>query len=310
MVSRGLRRQKPYDEATADGYAFSRQKATKAQLATLRRMTVTFLRHFLARHPLFEGLTNEAIGAAMGLKERQAQGIIRDARERGVHAADRFVREVVDAMASGAIPGPLDLPTTKDCEWLLEFVWDHTCHLNLSSNDLVGFAPQDSNRDELAKHFAAFRIAYRKRDAQAPRITCPRKAESPNEDVLCDGDLPGDDIGIPSLGPCPKGSEEAAPPADRDGSRVGVERSADRDPRGRSWASFGGERSVKKPPPAEPPPPLATVKRVDQAESREPKKPKTWNHKDAIDRHRKGLAPRPPRMPSLASSAVPTAGSR
>jgi hypothetical protein len=112
----------PYEAAVSRGYRFPEVPATPKQLNALKRLMLDYLRTHIAKE--FPELTTELLGEFMGLSERQAKTVIKDARAVDGSALAKLVIELLYGMHTGDVAGILGTPKRQDIRYFFRAVYE------------------------------------------------------------------------------------------------------------------------------------------------------------------------------------------
>jgi hypothetical protein len=140
----------------ANGYRFPSTAQTASQAKDLGRIVQNYLRIFIARQ--LHEFSVETVGEALGLGERQAKTVIKNACELPWSAQVELTMDVLQGMVERRIAGVLGTPKTLDNRKVFRVVYE-TDYFTRLSEAPRGLPGPDSGQQMLMLH-AAFCIHY------------------------------------------------------------------------------------------------------------------------------------------------------
>jgi hypothetical protein len=104
------------------GFRFPKEPATTAQLAALNRIMLDYLRIDTIKR--FPDVSVELLGELMGLSERQAKTVVKEARSVQECTDLYLVIRILYGMLTRALAGTLGTPKNMDAKWLFRCVYE------------------------------------------------------------------------------------------------------------------------------------------------------------------------------------------
>lgn len=143
----------PEDDARAGGFRFSDTAETPVQAAALQNILIEHIRRTAIG--LFRDLTPEMVGRAIGLSAPTTRARMADPGSKIsgdlARGEARLAAEVLSAMSTGRIAGPLNVRATQNSRWLFEVI---------AHSDLLKLAAEIEAGIDLQTLFFAFRRDY------------------------------------------------------------------------------------------------------------------------------------------------------